>query len=269
MNIAIIGLGLIGGSIARGLLESGFAACIYGADTDEATLDLAFEREIIQGKLNPVLHGPEIHLWVFAVPPAAFAECLANVLPYAHTESALTDTLSIKKEVHQNLPEAIRRRFVGGHPMSGRKEAGLTASRPDLFVGMPWIICPGDADDDAQRRVTQLVHSLDADPVVMSPEDHDAHVALLSHLPHALANLLTSASRSLQYPQIAGPSWQDATRVAGSNPELWSQILSSNRHDVIHSLRMLQTDVSALIELLEQDDKAKIKNLIEGHPWRP
>ncbi len=269
MNIAIIGLGLIGGSIARGLAESGFAACIYGEDTDELILDLALERRVIQGRLNAALHGPEIHLWIFAVPPQALRGTFELFGPYINAESVITDTLSVKKTVYDEVPEQFRARFVGGHPMAGRREIGLPASRPDLFVGMPWILCPDGADEDARRRVTQFVHALDALPVEMSPQAHDAHVALLSHLPHAIANLLVGLSQSLPHPEVAGPSWRDATRVAGSHPELWQQILCLNKQEVISSLRTLQGEIDHLVDRLENGESEHVKNLIEGRPWKP
>lgn len=258
MNVAVIGLGLIGGSVARGLSEIGLAACVYGFDLDESVVDLALERDVIQGRLDPARHGGEVDLWILAVPPFSVPEWLARVNDHRSEAAAVTDVTSVKAFVHAAVPDSMRSAFVGGHPMAGRRERGLEASRPDLFCDQPWILCPGEASSEAIKRVERMVYALEAHPFTMTPEAHDAHVAWVSHLPNVVANALLHGANS---DAIVAGSWRDTTRVAGTNPALWAQIALANRDEVRNAIANLRSRLDQFDAALNDEDLAALRRL--------
>lgn len=262
MNVAVVGLGLIGGSIARGLTESGFAACVYGYDLDPDVVDLAYDRGAIQGRLNPGLHGFEVGIWVIAVPPLSVMDWLEQIDAVSSGDSVVTDVTSVKQYVMERVPEGLHGRFVGGHPIAGRREHGLLASRPDLFDSQPWILCPELADTESYRRVERMVFALDANPVQMSAKEHDEHVALISHLPNLLANLLAARLNGSPHSDVVGGSWADLTRLAGSNPELWSQILQANEAPLLGAIEGLRSQLDICEKAVIAGDHAALKALM-------
>ncbi|MCW5941921.1 MAG: prephenate dehydrogenase/arogenate dehydrogenase family protein [Fimbriimonadaceae bacterium] len=232
-TVGVVGLGLIGGSVAAGLKRAGHP--VWGFDTDDAAMREALRR----GYLDQVVPRPSdlgaCDVVVVAVPPTKTIEALARL---EGAPTILTDCTSVKVPVtdwvRASVVDGVRTRFVGGHPMAGLENGGIAHARPDLFEGAPWILTPLETTDPrAVDAVAALVQSLGAHPVTMSPETHDAHVALLSHLPHVLAALLVTEARTLDDSSVGGGSWRDLTRVGGAEPELWTQILELNAREVL------------------------------------
>jgi prephenate dehydrogenase len=193
--------------------------------------------------------GPGADLAVLAVPPAAVAPALAAAQA-AGLARWYTDVASVK-----SLPLAQAREhgcdlrsFVPGHPLSGRERSGPAPARSDLFLGRPWVVCPGgEAAPGAVAAVTALVRCCRAEPVTLSPGEHDAYVALVSHAPHVVAAAM--AARLADAPPAAlalsGPGLADVTRIAGGETGLWTQILTANAAPVARVLAAVAADLSA------------------------
>ncbi len=243
-SAVVIGTGLIGTSIALALREHGVA--VWLSDRDPGAARLA--AELGAGEvLTPGSGGAD--LAIIAVPPAAVAPALA-----AAQEAGLarwhTDVASVK-----NLPLAQAgelgcdlRSFVPGHPLSGRERSGPAHARSDLFLGRPWVVCPGtEAAPEAVAAVTALVRCCQAEPVTLSPAEHDAYVALVSHAPHVVAAAM--AARLADAPPgamvLSGPGLADVTRIAGGDGGLWTQILTANAAPVARVLAAVAADLSA------------------------
>jgi prephenate dehydrogenase len=245
-SAVVIGTGLIGTSIALALREHGVA--VWLSDRDPGAARLAAELgagEVLTGTGS----GLGADLAVIAVPPAAVAPALATAQE-AGLARWYTDVSSVKSLPLTQAGElgCDLRSFVPGHPLSGRERSGPAPARSDLFLGRPWVVCPGsDAAPGAVAAVTALVRCCQAEPVMLSPAEHDAFVALVSHAPHVVAAAM--AARLADAPSgalvLSGPGLADVTRVAGGDSELWTQILTANAAPVARVLAAVAADLSA------------------------
>jgi prephenate dehydrogenase len=247
-RVRIVGTGLLGTSIGLGLADGPVRVTL--ADPSPTALALARDLgagEVDQGDAEPALV-------VVAAPPDVTAEVVAAELA-AHPTATVTDVASVKAGV---LRELERRgvdlsRYVGGHPLAGRERSGPVAARGDLFLGRPWAVCPAvKADPERVDAVRRLALALGAVPVTMAPEDHDDAVALVSHVPQVAASLVAARLRQASDAAVglAGQGLRDVTRIAGSDPLLWAQILSANAGPVAEVLRELRSDLDTVIEAL-------------------
>ncbi|MFZ4508515.1 MAG: prephenate dehydrogenase [Fimbriimonas sp.] len=260
-EVAIVGLGLIGGSIGLGLQDFGYQ--VGGYDVDPQVLETAIERDAVNGIFDNLEEVVEADTIFIAVPPAHVLPILREIKPFLRPETVVTDCASVKADiveaVHAEFPE-LAPRFVGGHPMAGKHVGGIQNAAWNLFENAAWVLTP-DAGTDRQAvsRINQLVCGLGAQVYHMAPDEHDRHVALLSHVPHILAAQLVQTSQGLAYPQVAGGSWRDLTRVAGSDPALWTQIVMNNRAAIADSLRALADELAGFAILVEDGDKENVE----------
>jgi len=232
MRVAVLGVGLIGGSIGLAARER-LGAEVRGYDPDPGHLDRALERAAIDsphGSVADAVEGAEI---VFcAAPVAALPELVAEALGAAGDDVAVTDVGSVKRELIAALGQDPR--FIGGHPLAGAESAGVESARADLFTGARWYLTPSERTEGLlYDRVQRVVADLGARPQAVEPDRHDRLMATVSHLPHVLANVLVeraaraAGEESERLPE-PGPSFRDATRVAGANPAIWADILTAN-----------------------------------------
>jgi prephenate dehydrogenase len=257
--VRIVGAGLLGASIGLALRERGVEVVL--ADASKAAVRLAAD----YGAGRPAEDADVPELVVVAVPPEAVPEIVARELA-RFPDAVVTDVASVKSgiltELRQLLADGAEpdaapaglARYVGSHPMAGRERGGAVSARADLFLGRPWIIAPHDAVADEQlRRIEDLALDVGAAPVRMAPEQHDHGVALVSHVPQLVASLLAARLRDAGDAEIglAGQGLRDTTRVAGSNPELWVQILGANAAPVAGILKEYRADLDHVIRALE------------------
>ncbi|MFM7145634.1 MAG: prephenate dehydrogenase [Actinomycetales bacterium] len=247
-QVLIVGTGLIGASIALALRRAGVDVLLDDVDSEQ--IDVAVARGA--GRRLEAADTPEVV--VVAVPPQEAADTLVRVST-AYPKATLTDVTSVKAPILQAAiaSGADPARLVGGHPMAGREVSGAAGAREDLLDDRLWIITPQRDTASLHKEVTEhLIVACGAVPVVMSADDHDRAVALVSHAPQvlssALAGLLLDAPAS--HVQIAGQGLRDMTRIAGSSPTLWTEILSTNAEPVTavltHLVERLQLVVNAL-----------------------
>ncbi len=259
MKIAVLGVGLIGGSIglaARRRLE----AEVVGCGRNPARLQRAVELGAIDRGTSSVAEAcADAELVFCAGPVAVLPEQAREALAACGPEAAVTDVGSTKGE----LVEAVGgdERFIGGHPLAGAETAGVENAREDLFEGARWYLTPTEQVSGLlYDRLQRAVAGLGARPQAIDPQSHDRLMAAVSHLPHVLANVLASeAAHSLtqgteRLPDV-GPSFRDATRVAGSNPAIWADIFASNREAVADSLDSVVKRLREAAELIRSGDR--------------
>lgn len=263
MRVAVIGTGLIGSSVSKGLRESGFAETVLGLDTNPKNSAYALESKYLDGILELGSQDKEIDLWVICTPPDGVLPWLSELEHRMGGESVVTDCASVKAFLYGSLSDKMRKRFVGGHPMAGGTTTGPEGSKADLFAEHPWILTPEEAEPDAIRGAERMIYALDAIPIRMSAVDHDLHVARLSHLPTLLANLLAAMGQNLPSVHIGGGSWRDLTRVAGANPVLWEQILRHNRDEVLSAVGELRASLAEVECALAENNPEDLKRLID------
>jgi prephenate dehydrogenase len=229
-RLAIVGTGLIGASVGLAARAAGVDE-VRGWDVDPEALAVAGGREAVEpaASLEEAVDGAE--LAVVAAPVAELPLEVANVLAASGNGTTVTDVGSTKGQVARAVTDA---RFIGGHPVCGSHTHGAANANGELFRGATWFLTPVAATDPERYRTLHgFVVSLGAVPVAVDPEAHDRLVALTSHLPHALANLLLNqagASRIDGHEPLAaaGGSLRDMTRVAGANPRIWVDIFLDN-----------------------------------------
>jgi prephenate dehydrogenase len=256
LRLAVVGLGLMGGSLGLAARERA-AAEVSGYDPDPAARAAALERgcvSIAHDDLVAAVAGADL---VCVCAPIAELSAAISASLAAAPQATVTDIGSTKNAVVASVAGPDRARFVGGHPICGREVRGAQHAVPDLFVGATWFLTPvADTDTRRYRDLHAFVASLGAEPIAIDPGAHDRLLALTSHLPHVIANLLVNqagAGRIDGHDPLAasGGSFRDMTRVAGANPRIWVDIFLDNREALaaaIREHRRLSDDVLAALE---------------------
>ena len=233
MKIAVLGVGLIGGSIGFAARERGIEVAGFGRSPDR--LDRAVELGAIDtaaASLEEALDGAEACFC--CAPVGALPAQIEAALGVAGAECVVTDAGSVKSSIAGAIDDE---RFVGGHPIAGAETAGVEHARADLFEGAVWYLTPGERSSGLlYERLHRLVKSLGARPVAIGAADHDRLLAAVSHLPHVLANVLVAGAAGRDDAPRMGPSFRDATRVAGASSDIWTDIYMANREAIAEEI---------------------------------
>ena len=255
-SVIVIGTGLIGTSVALALRPSG--ATVWLADSDPAAARLAADigaGTVLAGDVpsGPPPGGPA-DVAVVAVPPQAVAPTLARAqaagLARWYTDVASVKALPVRQARAAGCDMAS---FVPGHPLSGRERSGPAAARADLFLGRPWVICPGPpVPAEGLAAIRALARTCGAEPAEVSVAEHDRWVALVSHAPHVLSAAMAArlADASDGALSLAGQGLRDVTRIAAGDTGLWTQILAANAAPVADVLAAVAADLAAVAEAL-------------------
>lgn len=234
-RIAIVGLGLIGGSLGMRIRARGLGRVI-GIDDDAAVLTRAIERGAADETHRGVERVGEAEVIIVAVPPERTVAVAREAAGFAAPGAVLTDVAGVKAPIVPALVGLTNVRYVGGHPMFGTEGHGIEAAGADLPVGHPYVLTPvASTSPETVNTMRTLALDLEMRPVLLSPDEHDRLVAEVSHLPYLLALLLTHGTDP-RAREIAGPAFRDATRVAASPPDLMVEILKLNRAHVLGAL---------------------------------
>ncbi|WP_169165582.1 prephenate dehydrogenase [Cellulomonas taurus] len=247
--VRVVGTGLLGTSVGLGLRAHGVDVLLH----DPSRTALALARDVGAGR-PATAEDPEPSLIVVASPPDVTADVVLAELA-AHPRAVVTDVASVKGYVLRELRArgADLTRYVGSHPMAGRERSGPAAALPDLFLGRPWVIVDsGESDPAAVLAVRSLANDLGGVPVTLDADEHDAAVALVSHVPQVASSLVAARLREAA-PEalgLAGQGLRDVTRVAGSDPALWTSILAANAAAVREVLAALRDDLDGIVTAL-------------------
>jgi prephenate dehydrogenase len=238
-RVAIVGLGLVGGSLARALTAAGYR--VTGIDWPLVVRRALRGRAITAGATRTEA-AAAADVVVLAAPPATNLRLLRRLAKVARPGLVITDVSSVKGEIAREAARLRLSGFVGGHPMAGTEKRGFASSSPDLFRGAAWWIVPG-RDPRAARRVRALVRATGARPITVDAATHDRAMAFLSHVPQVVSWALLEAARgdavARRHLRRAGPGFRDMTRLARSPRPLWNDILGANRAEVRRALGAL------------------------------
>ena len=245
-TVAVLGLGLVGGSLARALSAAGYR--VIGYDRPGVRRQALAAGAIAAAARSVPLAVADADIVVLAASPRTNRRLLPQAARAARAEAMLTDVGSVKRGICGDARRHGLARFVGGHPMAGREKSGFAASKVDLFRKRRWILTPDtDTAPTAVRAMRALVRAVGAQPVVMSAAEHDRVVAFLSHVPQVLAWALFGAARkdgvAKRHLHVAGPAFRDMTRLAGSPRRMWREILQENRAEVNAALGALRAQL--------------------------
>ncbi len=264
MKLAVLGMGLIGGSIglaARARLEG---AEVIGFDPDRTTVDRAVESGVVDLPAASVAEACENAELVFcAAPVAALPELAKAALEAGGPECVVTDVGSTKREIVAAL--GGDERFIGGHPLAGAETSGVENARADLFENARWYLTPTERSGGLlYDKLQRTVAALGARPQAIDAAAHDRLMATVSHLPHVLANVLVGQAAaeltrdSERVPGEVGPSFRDMTRVAGSNPAIWGDIFFANREAVAEAVEAVGERLREAAELIRAGDRGSV-----------
>ncbi len=261
MNLAVLGVGLIGGSIGLAARER-VGARVSGFDPSPAARDAAVKRGAIERACTSVAEAVEgADVAFVAAPVGAVPETLRAALAAAGPDCVVSDVGSTKRAVVASVDDP---RFIGGHPLAGAESAGVANARADLFDGATWFLTPSPSTQGTlYERLHRLLGQLGARPAALDAATHDRVMACVSHLPHVLANVMVAQAAHVldvhgeRLPH-AGPSLRDATRVAGANTAMWRDVYLSNADVLVEAIDECVARLVAVRESLQRRDAGAV-----------
>jgi len=264
MRVAVLGVGLIGGSIGRAARARIADSVVVGYDPDTETIARAVRVGAVNRAVASVAEACEgAELVVCAAPVSGLVELAREALAACGEDVVVTDVGSTKREIVEAL--AGDQRFIGGHPLAGVETAGVGNARDDLFEGARWYLTPTAGSSGVlYDRLQRTIAALGARPQAIDAEAHDRMMATVSHLPHVVANALVGEAHTglgggaERIPVEVGPSFRDTTRVAGSNPAIWGDIFASNGEAVADAIEALGARLREAAELIRSGDRKAV-----------
>ena len=265
-SVGIVGVGMMGGSIALSALRAGYRVLLYDAFASEKLAGPKFRKALVVPDLAALVSNSRFI--ILATPPDALEQVGSDLSELVTSEHVVSDVASVKQSVAKVLTGQLRNRceYVPAHPMAGSEKSGPEAARDDLFTGAVTLLCPELAADAASVPfVTGFWEELGTRVVLVSVVLHDQLVAAMSHLPHLIAALLVKhvAGTNRAALDLCGPGFRDATRIASGAPELWADILLSNADAVQEQLRAFKTGLEEAMALLAERDAKKLQALLD------
>jgi len=272
-TIAIVGVGLIGGSIGMAAKRRGLARRVIGIGrTEQKLMRAKILAAIDDYSLDMATGASEAELVVICTPVKKVVPTIAAMVGSLKKGVVVTDVGSTKAAITERAETALggERRFVGGHPMAGSEKTGVEAASADLFVGATWVLTPTEKTDlEALGKMTAFVDALGARVEAMTPRSHDAAVAVISHLPHVIAGAVLAAAEEAhretgQVMNLAAGSFRDLTRIADSSPEIWRDICDTNRQAIVDAIDLFASRLLDFRNRLTDGDESLIEDFFES-----
>jgi prephenate dehydrogenase len=270
-RLAIVGVGLIGGSVGLAARSRKVAKTVVGAGSRPATLAAAHKLGAITeiaGDLKSAVGGAD--LVVVCAPVGHIAQQVRQIAPLCQRGTLITDAGSVKAEIVREIEQAAAGdpawgrdvRFVGSHPLAGNEKQGPQHASAELFAGRTVIITPTPTTRGEDRKtLADFWTSLGAQVLEMSPDEHDLALAATSHLPHLVASAI-ACSTPTGYVTLTASGWQDTTRIAAGDPLLWRQIMLANRTHLLASLDRFATLLAQWRQALDSGDAVALERLL-------
>lgn len=264
MNIGIIGLGLMGGSLAKAVKRYGIAKKVYGFTNSEKNkkdiLDLNLVDELVDletlKKVSDVI--------ILAIPVDAIISMFPNFLNIDEN-TTIIDMGSTKEYIVKNIPKEIRKNFVAAHPMTGTEKSGPKAAIDDLYEGKTVVLC--DLEDNLEihiNRAYEIFQAIGMRIVVMDSSKHDIHACYMSHLPHLISFSLANTVMGHEDPKsiiaLAAGGFKDMSRIAKSSPIMWSDIFKQNRKNLLASMDLFEKHLKDARKLIENENYDELQN---------
>ena len=265
MNVGILGLGLIGGSLARAYALDGHT--VYAAEKDSSMLSFAMLAGAVHGKLDENTI-PQCDLILLAIYPDGSARWLEANAHLVHRDTLVLDCCGVKREICRRcfpLADQFGFTFVGGHPMAGSQFSGFKYSRANLFTGQPMVLVPPVFDNILllDRVKEALKPCRFGSFSVTTAENHDKMIAFTSQMPHILSNGFIKSPTALEHRGFSAGSYKDLTRVAWLNPGMWAELFLENRDFLLEELDFYIQSLNAYRESIAQGDISTLSALLE------
>ena len=254
-TVAILGVGLIGGSIGLAVRQRGLSDRVIGIGRKPARLRKAKQLGAVTETTTNIERGvSEADFVIVCTPVQYVVEQVREISQYVRSGTLITDVGSTKQTIVEGLTVLENGHFIGSHPMAGGERGGVGNADADLFEKRTIVVTPEKRTNKAaQSRITKFWKSLGARVMELDCKEHDRAVAVISHLPHTLASVLSTQANVKQLALAAG-GWIDTTRIAGADPELWLEILRDNNKQVIRAVDRFLDDLHKFRDALESDN---------------
>jgi prephenate dehydrogenase len=269
-RLGLVGLGLLGGSVAKAARAQGLAEEIVAVGRDRSRLEPALRDGAIDRATTDLTEGiGDVDFCLLATPVATLTALLPDVWRALPSDAVLTDVGSTKAAIVERAERLATGRplaFVGSHPMAGSEQAGYRVARADLFRGATVIITPTErTDSHAVKRVSAFWEALGGRLVTLDPVTHDRATAAISHLPHLVADALVDAVVRMdpRFFEVAGRGFKDTTRIAASDPQMWREIFQENRAGLAEALAAFRAALAELERLIARGDAAAIEAALD------
>ena len=265
-KVTILGVGLLGASLALALKKNGLCGAITGCGRSRENLQKAKERNIIDSfETDPAAACRDSDLVVLSSPVGSFLDLTKKIVPSLKTGALLTDVGSVKgaliRDIERIMPKDVH--YIGGHPIAGSDRSGIDSADAGLFRGAKCIITPTESSDPASlEKIQDLWKAVGSEIIMLAPEEHDRIYAAVSHLPHLIAYSLVNAVAEMDgaYLAFSGKGFMDATRIASSSEEVWSDICLLNRENLVEALAVFRENLDRLDHYLKAGDPEALKN---------
>ena len=264
-RLAIVGIGLIGGSFGLAARQLGLARQIVGVARRQSTLDAAIEVGACDVATTNLIEAATGADFVLLAPPVGQMENICRqIAPVLAPGAIVTDAGSTKAQIVETCePLFTRARFIGGHPMAGSEQSGVEAARADLFEGARWILTPTpQTDARALCDLSALIEQMGAHIIEMEAARHDETLAVTSHLPHMTAAALMHVFKNLNDPnaaRVVASGWRDSTRIAAGSAEMWRDIALANRGALLNALDEMDASMQQLRAALQNEDGEELE----------
>lgn len=265
MNVGILGLGLIGGSLARAYAKAGHKVFVF--DQDEQMVSFGELSGVVYGRLNETTIA-DCELILLAIFAGGSGQWLQNNATYIRNNTLVMDCCGIKEEICRigfSLAEQYGFTFIGGHPMAGSHHAGFKYSRSNLFQGAPMVLVPPKFDDPLllQRAKDALEPCGFGSFSVTTAQKHDEMIAFTSQMPHIVSNGFIKSPTATAHKGFSAGSYKDLTRVAWLNPQMWAELFLSNRENLLKELSFYIDSLQQYKDALEKQDEAYLIQLLD------
>lgn len=265
-NILIVGLGIIGGSYARGFTKNGFT--VHAIDNDPETITYALENHIIAD--GATLPDPKMigraDLVIFALYPHIFKEWISENQKYFKPGAILTDVTGVKGCIVDDIQKMLREdcEYIAAHPMAGCEKLGVWHSNEKIFYQANYIVVPTERNTQEAKNVCRQIGEILGFARIseLSPYDHDEMIGFVSQLTHCIAMSLMTCNHMERLEDYTGDSFRDLTRIARIDETLWSELFLLNKDALLHQVKLFTMEVSKLERMLMEGDKEGIKDMM-------
>ena len=264
MNIGIIGLGLMGGSLAKAVKRYGIAKKVYGFTNSEKNKKDILELNLVDELVDLETLKKVSDVLILAIPVDAIISMFPNFLDIDEN-TTIIDMGSTKEYIVKNIPEKIRKNFIAAHPMTGTEKSGPKAAIDDLYEGKTVVLC--DLEDNTEvhiNRAYEIFQAIGMRIVVMDSSKHDIHACYMSHLPHLISFSLANTVMSHEDPKsiiaLAAGGFKDMSRIAKSSPIMWSDIFKQNKKNLLDSMDLFEKHLKDARKLIEDENYDELQN---------
>lgn len=267
MNVGIVGLGLMGGSIAKAVKKYGIAKKVYGYVNKESTKKEVLELKLVDELVDFETLKQVSDVIILAIPVDAIIAMFPKLLDI-NKNTTIIDMGSTKEFIVNNIPAQIRENFIAAHPMTGTEKSGPKAAIDELYEGKTVVLCNLEKNENNHvNKAFRIFQSIGMRIVVMDAVDHDVHACFMSHLPHAISFSLANTVMNHEDPKsiiaLAAGGFKDMSRIAKSSPQMWSDIFGQNKKNMLNSIDLFLGHMNLVKELIENDQHEELKKWME------